>query len=189
MCIAFAILLKCNASSCKIVQYADDTLLFTEHKDLKQCLQSLEESCKLAYEYFNIHSLNINADKTELIVITKKNKNTTGGSIKVGGKVIESKKSVKYLGIMIDSHLIFQEVKKILKKMACRIKTIAAIQKPFYIQTRLLLLQSLVFSHLHYSSVLLSGISQKLILKLDKQVNWALKTIIYRKKNMNHREI
>ena len=64
---------------------------------------------------------------------------------------------------MIDSHLNFQEeVKKILKKMACGIKTIAAIQKPFDIQTRLLLLQSLVFSfsHLHYSSLLLSGISQ-----------------------------
>ena len=50
------------------------------------------------------------------------------------------------------------------------------------------LLQSLVFSHLHYSSVLLSGINQKLIPSLDKQINWALKTITYRK-NMNHREI
>ena len=118
------------------------------------------------FVYLHVHCICyfVNVDKTELIVITKKIKNTTGGSIKVGGKVIESKKSVKFLGIMIDSHLIFQEVKKILKKMACRIKTIAAIQKPFYIQTRLLLLQSLVFSHLHYSSVLLSGISQKLIL-------------------------
>ena len=131
-------------SNCKIVQYADDTLLFTEYKDLKQCLQNLEESCKLAQQYFNIDSLNLNAEKTELIVITKKIKSTTGGSIKVGGKIIESKKSLKYLGIMIDSHLNFQEeVKKIPKKLACGIKTIAAIQKPFEIQTRLLLLQSL----------------------------------------------
>ena len=89
---------------------------------------------------------------------------------------------------MIDSHLNFQGVKKILKKMACGIKTIAAIQKPFVIQTRLLRLQSLVFSHLQYSSVLLLGISQKLILLLDKQINWASKTIIYRR-NINQREI
>ena len=150
---------------------------------MKQCLQNLEESCKLAQQYFNIDSLNLNAEKTEIIVITKKNKSTTGGSIKVGGEIIESKKSIKYLGIMIDSHLNFQEeVKKIPKKMACGIKTSAAIQKPFDIQTRLLLLQSLVFSHLHYSSVLLSGISQKLMLSLDKHINWALKTITYRKK-------
>ena len=80
---------------------------------------------------------------------------------------------------MIDSHLNFQEVKKILMKMACGIKAIAA--KLFDIQIRLLL-QSVVFSHLHYSSVPLSGISQKLILSLDKQINWALKTITYRKK-------
>ena len=69
---------------------------------------------------------------------------------------------------MIDSHLIFQEVKKILKRMACEIKTIAAIQKPFDIKTRLLLLQPLVFSHLSSFSVLLSRISQKLVLSLDK---------------------
>ena len=115
--------------------------------------------------------------------IYKENKNTTGGSIKVGGKIIESKQSVKCLCIMIDSHLNIQdEVKKFLKKMACGIKTLAAIQKLFDIQTHLLLLQSLVFSHLHYSSVVLSGISQKLILSLDKQINCALKTITYRKK-------
>ena len=131
-------------SNCKVVQYADDTLLFTEHKDLMQCLQILEESCKLAYQYFNIHSLNLNAEKTELIVITKKNKSTTGGSVKVGGKIIETKKSAKYLGIMIDSHLSFeQKVKKILKKIACGIKPLSGIQKPFDIQTHLLHLQSL----------------------------------------------
>ena len=50
-------------SNCKIVQYADDTLLFTEHKDLKQCLQNLDESCNLAHHYFNIHSLNLNTEK------------------------------------------------------------------------------------------------------------------------------
>ena len=64
--------------------------------------------------------------------------------------------------------------------MACGIKSIAGIQKLFDHQTRLLLLQSLVYSHLHYSSGLLSGISQKLIVSLDKQNNWALKTITSR---------
>ena len=41
--------------------------------------------------------------------ITKENKNTTGGLVKVGGKIIESKKSDKNLGIMIDNRLNFQE--------------------------------------------------------------------------------
>ena len=80
-------------TNCKIVHYADDTLLFTERKDLKKWLQRLEESGKLAHDYFNIHSINLIAEKIQLIVITKKNKNTTGGSIKVGGKIIESIKS------------------------------------------------------------------------------------------------
>ena len=82
---------------------------------------------------------------------------------------------------MIDKLLKFQDkVKKIFKKWQAE-KTIAAIQKLFNIQTYLLLLQSLVFVHLHYNSVLLSVINQNLILSLDKQINWALKPIIYQK--------
>ena len=50
-------------TNCKIVHYADDTLLFTEHKDLKKCLRRLEESGKLAHDYFNIHSINLIAEK------------------------------------------------------------------------------------------------------------------------------
>ena len=102
-------LFKNIPSNCKIVQYADDTLLFTENKDLKHCFQNLEKSCKLAHQNFNIHSLNLNDEKIELIVIPKKIKNNTGGSIKVDGRIIESKKSVKCLGIMIDSLLNFLE--------------------------------------------------------------------------------
>ena len=150
------------ASNCKIFQYADDTLIFTEQKDLQQCLQNFEESCNLAHQYFNMHPTNSNAEKTELTVFTKKNKNTTEASIKTGDKIIASKKLVKFLDIMVNSHLNFQEeVKKILKRMISGIKTIAAILKPFDIQTRIILLQALVFSHLHYSSSLLSGISRK----------------------------
>ena len=48
-------------SNCKIVQYAADTLFFTEQKDLKPIVQNFEESCKLAHQYFN--TLNLNAEK------------------------------------------------------------------------------------------------------------------------------
>ena len=65
---------KNKPNNCRTVQYSDDNLLFTEHENLKQCLQNLEESCKLVHQYFKIHSRNLNAEKTELIGIIEKKK-------------------------------------------------------------------------------------------------------------------
>ena len=49
-------------------------------------------------------------------------------------------------------------------------------------KNKILLLNSLVISHLHYSSVLLNGISQNLITTLEKQLNWAIKACFNRVK-------
>ena len=55
--------------------------------------------------------------------------------------------------------------------MATGIITLYAMRDPFLIATRLLLLNALVFSHLHHSAILLTGISENLITTLEKQLN------------------
>ena len=57
--------------TCKIVQYADDTLLFCENKDQQITLEALEANCLLSI-YFLEHSFQLNEKKTELIVFSKK---------------------------------------------------------------------------------------------------------------------
>ena len=81
-------------------------------------------------------------------------------SVTIDGVEVKQKNTVKYLGVMLDKHLTFQdEVKNILRKMARGIKTLNAIKNNFPIATRITLMNALVFSHLHYSAVLLSGLS------------------------------
>ena len=49
--------------TCKIVQYADDTLLFCENNDPQKALKALEANCSLLSIYFLEHSLQLNAKK------------------------------------------------------------------------------------------------------------------------------
>ena len=56
----------------KIVQYADDTLLFCENNDPQIAHKALEANCSLLSIYFLEHSLQLNAKKTEIIVFSKK---------------------------------------------------------------------------------------------------------------------
>ena len=67
--------------------------------------------------------------------------------------------------------------------MAIGIKTIQTIRNNLPKKCLKVLLQSLVLSHFEYCNIMLTNISNKLLLSLEKQLNWALKTVFYRSKN------
>ena len=116
----------------------------------------------------------MNAKKTELTVFSKKfsRKKDEKFTITLADKKIEEKTNVKYLEVVLDQFLTFQdEIKKILRKMACGIKTLQSIKKPLPVKTRLLLMNALVINHLHYPAILSSGISANLMISLEKQLS------------------
>ena len=97
--------------------------------------------------------------------------------------MIKQKESVKYIGVYLDGNLNYQaEIKNILRKMACSIKTIYYVRDFVPEKTRSFLLIALVISHLQCSSVSLNGISQSLISTLEKQLNCGIKACFNRYK-------
>ena len=140
-----------------INQYADDSIILTYNADLKLATYNLEQSLRKISEYNQEHRLMLNHTKTEFITYSKKSKleETKKNILFIGNYKIPNVNCVKYLGIYLDCTLNFQEeLKRVLCKMATGIKTLKHISRPFPQQTRLLLLNSLVTNHLHYSSFL-----------------------------------
>ena len=66
--------------------------------------------------------------------------------------------------------------------MACGIKTLYAIRESFPEKTRKLILNALFISHVHYSAIVLNGISEHLLTTLEKQLSWAVKACFIRRK-------
>ena len=62
---------KSVSINCQLVQYADDTMIYSTHLDQNQAIQSLEENVKKLVNFFECQILNINPDKTEFIVFCK----------------------------------------------------------------------------------------------------------------------
>ena len=101
----------------------------------------------------------------------------------VRNEIIKTSDCVKYLGVFLDKNLNFQNgVKNFLKKMACGIKTLYTIRESFPEKTRLMIMNALVISHVHYSAILLNGISENLLTTLEKQLSWAVKACFNRRK-------
>ena len=59
----------------ELIQYADDAMTFSANTNEKEALKNLEENIKKLKNCFVIHSLTINADKTEFITFCKISKN------------------------------------------------------------------------------------------------------------------
>ena len=172
-------------NTCKIVQYADDIFIFVADKCLNTAKQNLETNIAKLAEYFESHRLNLNENKTEFIVFCKKSQNKLTQNLKLQVKNHETNISsfVNYLGVYLDQNLTYErEVKNVLKKMACGIKTMYAVKQFLPEKTCLLLLNALVISHLHYPSILLQGLSQNLITTLEKQLSWGVKACFNRQK-------
>ena len=52
----------------QLVQYADDTFLYSASGNLEQSMKDLETIIKTVILFFGRHHLNINADKTEFMI-------------------------------------------------------------------------------------------------------------------------
>ena len=123
----------------------------------------------------------MNKQKTEYIVFSTRKRLTNTVLNVDNGRIAESN-SVKYLRVIIDSKLKFDgEVKKILQRMACGIKVLNTLSKSLPEKTKVLLLNAIVISHLHYSALILIGLQKSILTTLEKQLNWGIKSIFNRK--------
>ena len=162
-------------NDCNLLQYADDTMVFKSDSNIHKAIASLEQNVKKLLFFFESHRLTINGGKTEFIIFCRKTKNDWMNELKlkVHNQVISAISKVKYLGVYLNQNLNYQiEIKNILRKMALGIKSLYSVRHIFPQKTRKLLLNALVVNHLHYSAILLSGISENLLTTLEKQLNW-----------------
>lgn len=138
--------------------------------------KKLESDCNEIINYLKMHKLKVNVSKTEYVIFTKKNNNNNQNTITINSQLITNGNSAKYLGIHIDSSLKFEkQVNVILQKMAAGIKTIYSIRDSLPLRNRLILVKSIVLSHLSYSSPILTSLTQAQLNSINKQISWALK--------------
>ena len=174
-------LAKIVEEDCTVVQYADYTF-FTSDTDEILAKTKLEHNISKIIDFFAKSQLVVNKQKTEYIVFSTR-KRLTNTVLNVDNERIAESNSVKYLGVIIDSKLKFDgEVKKILQRMACGIKVLNILSKSLPEKTKVLLLNAIVISHLHYSALILIGLQKSLLTTLEKQLNWGIKSIFNRRK-------
>ena len=98
-------------TDCTVSLYADDTALYTSAKTQIEIKLTLQIELTVVCEWLKANKLTLNAKKTKYVIFGTKQTLTTKPdlNLKVGNDKIERATSMKYLGVILDDHLTFDE--------------------------------------------------------------------------------
>lgn len=102
-----------------LLAFADDVAVVSVHKIPFVIEERLEEAFNTIEGWMSEHGLQLAAEKSEALVITNKRVRNEI-SVHCAGHTIESKKSLRYLGVQIDKKLRFQEHAELVAERAAK---------------------------------------------------------------------
>ena len=131
--------------------FADDTNLFKSGRDSIQIQLEIESDLLRISEWLKINELSLNIKKTQFMVFTNKKRSDPNIEINIDGHSIEKTFKIKFLGVIIDSHLTWKNhVNYISSKIAKGIGIIIKARKLLDRETLITLYYSFVYPYLQY---------------------------------------
>lgn len=172
-----------------ILQYADDTLLFTSHIDIAPAIHMLQADAIAVMDWFKENRISVNSSKTKLICFRSPWKKFTvypqlflhkSNCAPCSCLPVQYVNSIKYLGIFFDfdltwnTHMSF--IAKRLRSVSCQLYNLKMFL-PF--ATRKLLMHSLAYSVLRYGITLFFNCSLQWHARIDCVLKGMLKSVSY----------
>ena len=160
---------------CKIVLYADDTVLFFAGRNIQTIQSALQEDLNAVGEWFSLNRLLVNCNKTNVMLFGSKQRlaRSQGLSLFLLGKLLELSNTVKYLGLIFDASMDWHEhINSISNKVTCRLNLLGRIRKYLDTDTCKLLYMTLVQPLMEYCDIVWSNAdstSLQRLLRLQKR--------------------
>jgi ribosomal protein S4 len=166
--------------------FADDTLLAISAYSYKEAAEKMNIILKFVSAWLKIFKVKLNVSKSKFMVIAKsKNKITSFQPeidlqpIKIESEVISRVEVYKYLGVMIDCLLNFDEhVSYVIKKTGKKIMYLGRIKNKLSMSTKKLIYNCIIAPHFDYCSTVMWKISAENMRKLQVLQNIAMRYIL-----------
>jgi len=170
----------------EIVQYADDTSLLIQFKNVEELKEKLICCHNKLLHYLQNHHLKLNLLKTEIILFGwKNNENISFGNIN-----IQTKDVVKFLGIYVDNKLNFEKnTDHLIAKLSSYLPIIYNIKNFLPYEALKSFYYSFVYSVIIYSSPFIMANSMKHAYSLEIMHKKIIKTLFNYKKRHNTNDL
>lgn len=149
---------------------------------MDEILRALNRDMKNLNQWLSDNNLKLNVDKTKFMIIKNKynilNTNNNGGVI-IDNENLEQVKEFKYLGVIIDEQLNFENHGVyVSKKIARKVNLMGRIGKDLSQWTKTTIYKTIIHPHFNYCSTVLFLLNATQISGLQKKQNQALRVIL-----------
>ena len=163
-----------------LLQYADDTLILYQDKDIQEAIRQLESALPKVDRYFYELKLSLSPEKTKFIIFTKSHFNTIENyKLLHNNNHISPSRTVKYLGLHIDHNLSWTDhYKHIINKSVKLLNILKVLRNTWWgghPQVLLNIYKALIRSTFEYSLFLTKPKQSALLDKLQKIQNQGLR--------------
>ena len=171
-------------TKCDVNIYADDTAFYFASNDLSTIKNVLKCELKSVFEWLCANKLSLHIGKTNSLLICSKQKRqhivNTNLSLDLDGNNIEQVSGLKYLGVIIDENLKYNDY---MDALICKLnRSIGVVRRASkYVDqiTRVTLYNTLVLPHIDYcSTVWGNSIRKKDLDRLQRIQNSAMRIIL-----------
>ena len=165
-----------------ICNFADDNTIYICARSVNDVIENLQSDLKIALKWFKDNQMMANPGKFQFMILSK---NAINKSLLIDNKTIESSKSVKLLGLTIDSKLNFGiHINNICKVASPKIKGSGRIRNRLNLSQAKILYNSFIFSQFNYFCLVWMFCSKTLQNKINQIQKRALR-IVYNEPNLN----
>ncbi|WP_419634815.1 RNA-directed DNA polymerase, partial [Thiolapillus sp.] len=168
--------------------FADDTELYKSDSPSEAfTLSRTIEACISDVKVWVVQNkLQLNDDKTEILLIGSAPGIDLPSSVRVGQSDISFSSAARNLGVIFDSELALKEqVNKLCQLAYLEIRRIGSIRQYLSVEATKTLVSSLVLSRLDYCNALLAGCPQVLLDKIQRVINCSAR-LIYKASKSAH---
>lgn len=176
-------------SGCRMLQYADDTVLFSGHLCAEEAVRMLQRDVLKVMDWFDLNMIKVNASKTKLVCFHNPLKVIklkvpillhSSNCVACCCVPVEYVSSVKYLGVFFDSDLSWTThlsyITKRLRGISCLLYS-TKVFMPFSVKK--MIVYSLVYSVLRYGITLFANCSRLWRARVDSVLRGILKSLAY----------
>ena len=143
------------------ILFADDTTIYLNSNNINSLYENVNKDLNSLYEWFNTNKLSLNISKTNYMLISNIKQAVVVHEkyrVKIGDENIEYKKSLKFLGLIIDENLNWHDHIHYTKNKISKITySIKMIKHTLPLQNIKTLYETLVQPHMEYGITLWGG--------------------------------
>ena len=163
----------------KIIMYADDMLIISQHADLDVMSSMLQKSLDSIVRWCNHNKMTVNKDKTKCMVISNK-KNIAMTPLKIENRLLCQVTHYEYLGVIIDQDLkMIPHVESMYKKANSKLGILSKIRRFITEKTAVKVYKTMIRPYLEYVDFIIESSTKEKVLKVDALQQKALRRIEY----------